>query len=90
MVTVSIDFSGGLELLFGNVKSFARVAIDSDNGTDVVTMRIALAWMKDHMLKERPELFLHGESMCVPNFSALNTDLFNPLWPRWCLCKLRK
>ena len=65
--------SGGLELLFGNVKHFTAVNISSaDSGGGEVTMAVALAWMKAHMLRERPELFLSNETMCVARRTTLN------------------
>ena len=71
MVGVSIELSGGLEALFGGAKRFAvtvpppppTAAADADHPPPPVTMRHALAWVRDHLLQERPELFMAGDSV---------------------------
>ena len=64
--------SGGLELLFDNKKRFADVDIvkapladetGADATTTAVTMREALQWIKQHLLRQRPELFMAGASV---------------------------
>jgi len=47
--------SGGLELLFGHVKRF-EVALEVP-GEELRVGRL-LTWMRNNLLKERPELFL--------------------------------
>lgn len=52
--------SGGLELLFGQVKRF-DVVLSRPTGSDAdepLKMRGLLTWMRENLLKERPELFL--------------------------------
>lgn len=56
---LSIELSGGAELLFGNVKSHQ---VDL-SGTNVTTIRHLLVWIKNNLLKERPELFLKDDSV---------------------------
>lgn len=53
--------SGGLELLFDKVK---RAEVETPAG--VATMKDLIKWMRDSLLKERPELFVSGDSVCVP------------------------
>jgi hypothetical protein len=36
-----------------------------DAGRGAVDVRAALRWIEAHLLKERPELFLAGHTMCV-------------------------
>ncbi len=73
MVGVSIELSGGLEALFGGAKRFAvtvpppptaaAAAAAAHHPPPPVTMRHALAWVRDHLLQERPELFMAGDSV---------------------------
>jgi ubiquitin related modifier 1 len=53
-----VELSGGLELLFGGVKSFS-VALEASP----LTMRGVIAHVRDHLLIERPELFVSGDSV---------------------------
>lgn len=93
VINLKIEFSGGLELLFSNQRSY-RVQIPSiapsDNSTktgdaaphaDSENSRSAditylLFYLRDHLLKERVELFMDGTTVWV---------LFIlPLYPYWC------
>ncbi|EDQ88448.1 uncharacterized protein MONBRDRAFT_8920 [Monosiga brevicollis MX1] len=40
------------------------------------TIKTLLAYIRDHLLKERPELFMDGETMCVNTF--LTNDVGHP------------
>jgi len=53
------QFSGGLELLFGKVKDHNIEIV----GKDTIALKELLQWMKQNMLKERPELFLVDNSV---------------------------
>ncbi|ESO85936.1 hypothetical protein LOTGIDRAFT_130181, partial [Lottia gigantea] len=53
-------FSGGAELLFDHIKKH-QVSLPQQN--DKWTIKKLLIWMKDNLLKERPELFLQGETV---------------------------
>ena len=57
---IQIQFGGGAELLFDKVKNHDVVLPDSK---DTWTIRTLLVWIKDNMLKERPELFIQGDSV---------------------------
>ncbi|KAA0160985.1 hypothetical protein FNF27_00795 [Cafeteria roenbergensis] len=59
-VRLAIELSGGLELLFGQVKRFDVVlSRPTGSGADEpLKMRGLLTWMRENLLKERPELFL--------------------------------
>ncbi|XP_031846793.1 ubiquitin-related modifier 1 [Nomia melanderi] len=56
--SVSIEFGGGAELLFDKKKNY-EVNLP---GNDWTIQRL-LFWMKDNLLKERPELFLQGDTV---------------------------
>ena len=53
--------SGGLELLFDNKRSMeVEIPMDRD---EQLTVREAMAWMRDNVLVERPEMFMKGDTM---------------------------
>ncbi|KAK4028669.1 ubiquitin-related modifier 1 [Daphnia magna] len=56
---VSLNFSGGAELLFGKIKQHI---INLPAG-ETWSMKKLLSWIKDNLLKERPELFLQGDTV---------------------------
>ncbi|KAJ3200999.1 hypothetical protein HDU82_008450, partial [Entophlyctis luteolus] len=58
---VELQFSGGMELLFDNCKSL-KVSLPPE----CATMRDVIAFTKTHYLKDRPELFVQGDSVLVP------------------------
>lgn len=61
MVHLSLHFSGGLELLFDKHKELeADVPVPSSGK---LTIRQLLPWMRDHLLTERPELFMKDDSV---------------------------
>ncbi|KAG2440456.1 hypothetical protein HYH02_010338 [Chlamydomonas schloesseri] len=62
MVKVRIEFSGGLELLFGNQKEH-EVEVPLAEGKQELTAGQLIAWTRDNMLRERPELFVKGHSV---------------------------
>ncbi|KAJ3042669.1 ubiquitin related modifier 1 [Rhizoclosmatium globosum] len=57
-MNIELQFSGGMELLFDGQRSI-KVVLPSN----VTTMRDLIAHTKDHYLKERPELFVQGDSV---------------------------
>lgn len=60
MTRISIQFGGGLELLFGNQKSYE---VDMPADGSPLTVRQLLPWARDNLLKDRPELFMKGDSV---------------------------
>ncbi|KAG0565960.1 hypothetical protein KC19_7G027200 [Ceratodon purpureus] len=59
---LTLEFGGGLELLFGSQKKH-EVDVVPPNGMKEVTMESLLAWIKENLLKERPEMFLKENSV---------------------------
>jgi ubiquitin related modifier 1 len=78
MTRLTIELGGGLDHLFGGVKvhevDIAPVAAAGGGGdggdaaaaapaTGPLTVAQLLPWARDHLLKERPELFMKGDSV---------------------------
>lgn len=59
-LNISVEFTGGAELLFGNVRkhTLSLPALD-----EKWTLRRLIQWVRQNLLKERPELFVQGESV---------------------------
>eukprot|EP00191_Tetraselmis_sp_GSL018_P017285 CAMPEP_0177584332 /NCGR_PEP_ID=MMETSP0419_2-20121207/3837_1 /TAXON_ID=582737 /ORGANISM="Tetraselmis sp., Strain GSL018" /LENGTH=96 /DNA_ID=CAMNT_0019073859 /DNA_START=119 /DNA_END=405 /DNA_ORIENTATION=- len=56
---LKLEFSGGMELLFGNQK-----AIDADIPEQQgLTVGKLLVWVRDNLLTERPELFMKDDTV---------------------------
>lgn len=60
--------SGGCELLFNKQKEH-----DIDTPESVVTMKDLIAHVRDHMLAERPDLFVSGDTVYVLDGCAVLT-----------------
>ncbi|XP_003702102.1 ubiquitin-related modifier 1 [Megachile rotundata] len=58
VLPVTIEFGGGAELLFDKKKKH-EVNLPGDEWT----IQKLLFWIKDNLLKERPELFLQGDTV---------------------------
>ena len=57
---LTLEFAGGAELLFGKQKLHD---IDLPDTTTPWTLRSLLVWIREHLLHERPELFIQGDSV---------------------------
>ena len=55
---IKIEFGGGLEYLFDGEKKRTLEIPE-----DVKTMKVLIRWMAIHLVKERPELFISGDSI---------------------------
>lgn len=82
-VSIKVEFSGGLELLFDNQRSHrvsvpSRVSASSkktlkdDEGADgeegrPADVKYLILWLKDNLLKEREELFVENGTVYVPD-----------------------
>ncbi|XP_031558523.1 ubiquitin-related modifier 1-like [Actinia tenebrosa] len=59
-LNIQLQFSGGAELLFNKVKNHGVSLPKTDKSW---TIRHLLVWIRDNLLKERPELFMQGDSV---------------------------
>ncbi|KAG9296187.1 hypothetical protein G9A89_014779 [Geosiphon pyriformis] len=62
-LTVKLSFSGGMELLFNNIKEITVNVPKSINGISPPTMKELILWVRDTLLKERAELFVSGSTV---------------------------
>ncbi|XP_010933906.1 ubiquitin-related modifier 1 homolog 2 [Elaeis guineensis] len=69
---LTLEFGGGLELLCNSVK-IHHVDVDLKTGEDKLSMRDLLTWIKSNLIKERPEMFVKGDSV-RPGILALIND----------------
>ncbi|WMV11351.1 hypothetical protein MTR67_004736, partial [Solanum verrucosum] len=53
---------GGLELLCDSVKSH-NINVDPQDGEEQLTMKNLLSWVRTNVIKERPEMFMKGDSV---------------------------
>jgi ubiquitin related modifier 1 len=76
-LNLKIEFGGGLELLFGNVRSYkitipvtAPATASGSKPERPADVTFLIQWLKDNLLKERSELFVdtNGEDVCVRSF----------------------
>ncbi|KAI8929736.1 ubiquitin-related modifier 1 [Entophlyctis helioformis] len=73
MLSVNLEFGGGMELLFDHHKHIAAVLPDP-HSPGTTTMRQLIAWMQTALLRERPELFAQGDSV-RPGILVLINDV---------------
>ncbi|XWS35722.1 hypothetical protein CRYUN_Cryun20dG0020700 [Craigia yunnanensis] len=59
---LTLELGGGLELLCESVKVH-NVNVDLPKGADKLTMKDLLSWVRTNLIKERPEMFMKGESV---------------------------
>lgn len=59
-VEVKVEFTGGAELLFDNIK---KHTVKLPSKEQPWTLRHLISWIRTHLLKERPELFVQGETV---------------------------
>jgi hypothetical protein len=57
---------GGLELLLKSSTKVHKVEVPPKDGEGKVTMKGLLSWVKANLIKERPEMFVKGDSVYVP------------------------
>ncbi|GAB2263912.1 hypothetical protein Droror1_Dr00026046 [Drosera rotundifolia] len=59
---LTVEFGGGLELLCDSVKVH-NVDIDVPEGENKLTMTRLLSWVRTNLIKERPEMFVKGDTV---------------------------
>uniref|UniRef100_A0A2K5RLF9 Ubiquitin-related modifier 1 n=1 Tax=Cebus imitator TaxID=2715852 RepID=A0A2K5RLF9_CEBIM len=59
-LSVEVEFGGGAELLFDGVKKHQVTLPGQEEPWDI---RNLLVWITKNLLKERPELFIQGDSV---------------------------
>ncbi|PNJ45560.1 ubiquitin-related modifier 1 isoform X1 [Pongo pygmaeus] len=59
-LSVDVEFGGGAELLFDGIKKHRVTLPGQEEPWDI---RNLLIWIKKNLLKERPELFIQGDSV---------------------------
>ena len=69
-IDIRIEFGGGAELLFGNIRSHnvaipskAYATADKKEKGRPADITFLIDWMRRNMLKEREELFIEGETV---------------------------
>ncbi|TPX72255.1 hypothetical protein SpCBS45565_g00541 [Spizellomyces sp. 'palustris'] len=61
-LTIHLQFSGGMELLFNNEKE-KTVTLPDTFTPALATLKDLLPWMRDNLLSERAELFMQGDTV---------------------------
>jgi ubiquitin related modifier 1 len=62
MVKVHVQFAGGMDLLFGGVRD-ADIDVAAPAHGRELTLTDVIVHCRDHLLQERPELFVKGNSV---------------------------
>ncbi|XP_039127320.1 ubiquitin-related modifier 1 homolog 2 [Dioscorea cayenensis subsp. rotundata] len=62
IMQLTLEFGGGLELLCESIK-IHEVDVNPKSGEDKLIMRDLLGWIKANIIKERPEMFMKGDSV---------------------------
>ncbi|ESR58427.1 ubiquitin-related modifier 1 [Citrus sinensis] len=59
---LTLEFGGGLELLCDSVKVH-NVDVVPPKGSEKLIMKDLLSWVGTNLIKERPEMFMKGDSV---------------------------
>ncbi|PHU29222.1 Ubiquitin-related modifier 1 -like protein [Capsicum chinense] len=59
---LTIEFGGGLELLCDSVK-IHNINVGPQDGEKQLTLKNLLSWVRTNVIKERPEMFMKGDSV---------------------------
>ncbi|CAN1157584.1 Ubiquitin-related modifier 1 homolog 2 [Linum perenne] len=59
---LTLEFGGGLELLCDSVK-IHQANVDLIDKSEKLTMKDLLAWVRTNLIKERPEMFMKGDTV---------------------------
>ena len=67
-LSLKVEFGGGLDLLFSNERKHT-ISIGAkfleDGQEKEADVRHLIRWLRENKLKERPELFMEGNTMSV-------------------------
>ncbi|KZV96021.1 ubiquitin like protein [Exidia glandulosa HHB12029] len=61
-LALKVEFTGGLELLFDNKKKYT-VSLPRTTDDAPTNLTHLILWLKDNLLKERPELFVEERTV---------------------------
>ena len=64
-ISLKVEFSGGLELLFSNERKHS-VNVPSIHGGQPTDLAYLILYLRDTLLKERAELFVENDTVYVP------------------------
>ncbi|CAH9145829.1 unnamed protein product [Cuscuta epithymum] len=59
---LTLEFGGGLELLCDSER-IHKICITPEDGGKKVTMKYLLSWVCKNLIKERPEMFIKGDTV---------------------------
>jgi len=75
---LKVEFGGGLELLFSNQRThlidIASTVPRGDREGQPADIEFLIYWLKDNLLKERPELFIIEDGILRPGILVLVND----------------
>ena len=60
---LTLEFGGGLDALFAGQRSVEADVPAAAAAAAALTVAEVLAWTRDNLLRERPELFMKGDTM---------------------------
>ncbi|KAK6114803.1 hypothetical protein DH2020_007072 [Rehmannia glutinosa] len=60
---LTLEFGGGLELLCNSVKIHQVNVGTQAEGMKQLTMKHLLSWVRTNLIKERPEMFMKGDTV---------------------------
>ncbi|XP_023639000.1 LOW QUALITY PROTEIN: ubiquitin-related modifier 1 homolog 2 [Capsella rubella] len=61
---LTLEFGGGLELLCDSVKIHKiNINFPNESSSDMLTMKDLLSWVRTNLIKERPEMFMKGNTV---------------------------
>ncbi|KAJ3172972.1 Ubiquitin- modifier 1 [Geranomyces variabilis] len=61
-LSITLEFSGGMELLFNNEKR-KQVTLPDSFAPGTATLKELLPWVRDNLLTERAELFMQEDTV---------------------------
>ncbi|MQM14063.1 hypothetical protein Taro_046996 [Colocasia esculenta] len=59
---LTVEFGGGLELLCQSIK-IHHVDVNHKAGEEKLIMKDLLCWIRSNLIKERPEMFMKGDTV---------------------------